>query len=205
MTISFVTFVAWCRLHVSNICLMISKRYIYPWIISPTYSLGGVSCLSALFPGARLLALSSSVLLVSTISVSSVEITCCCLRGFFLGEAPGRRSPGWEDKARVEAWEERDGAGAVEGAMGTAKKRTHKYIVISLFSHIPPYIYAFSRRFYPKRLTIPDFIPEATSGYTFLVSMCVPWELNPQPFCAANAMLYHWATGTYAFILSVST
>ncbi len=173
MTISFVTFVAWCRLHLSNICLMISKRYIYPWIISPTYSLGGVSCLSALFPGARLLALSSSVLLVSTISVSSVEITCCCLRGFFLGEAPGRRSPGWEDKARVEAWEERDGAGAVEGAMGTAKKRMHKYIVISLFSCIPPYIYIypFSRHFYPKRLTVH-------SGYTFLVSMCVPWEFN---------------------------
>ncbi len=20
------------------------------------------------------------------------------------------------------------------------------------------------------------------SGYTFIVSMCVPWELNPQPF-----------------------
>ncbi len=34
------------------------------------------------------------------------------------------------------------------------------------------YIYAFSRRFYSKRLT----------GYTFFVSMCVPWELNPQPF-----------------------
>ncbi len=40
------------------------------------------------------------------------------------------------------------------------------------------YIYAFSRRFYPKRLTVH-------SGYTlllFFVSMCVPWELNPQPF-----------------------
>ncbi len=35
------------------------------------------------------------------------------------------------------------------------------------------YIYAFSRRFYPKRLTLH-------SGYTFFVSMCVPWELNPQ-------------------------
>ncbi len=31
------------------------------------------------------------------------------------------------------------------------------------------------RRFYPKRLTVH-------SGYTFcLVSMCVPWESNPQP------------------------
>ncbi len=36
------------------------------------------------------------------------------------------------------------------------------------------YIYAFSRRFYPKQLTVH-------SGYTFFVSMCVPWELNPQP------------------------
>ncbi len=36
------------------------------------------------------------------------------------------------------------------------------------------YMYAFSRRFYPKRLTVH-------SGYTFFVSMCVPWELNPQP------------------------
>ncbi len=37
------------------------------------------------------------------------------------------------------------------------------------------YIYAFSRCFYPKRLTVH-------SGYTCFVSMCVPWELNPQPF-----------------------
>ncbi len=36
------------------------------------------------------------------------------------------------------------------------------------------YIYAFSRQFYPKRLTVH-------SGYTFL-SVCVPLELNPQPF-----------------------
>ncbi len=36
------------------------------------------------------------------------------------------------------------------------------------------YIYAFSRRFYPKRHTVH-------SGYTFFVSMCVPWESNPQP------------------------
>ncbi len=37
------------------------------------------------------------------------------------------------------------------------------------------YIYAFSRRFYPKRLTV-------LSGYSFLISICVPWESNPQPF-----------------------
>ncbi len=35
------------------------------------------------------------------------------------------------------------------------------------------YIYAFSRRFYPKLWN---------SGYTFFISMCVTWELNPQPF-----------------------
>ncbi len=38
------------------------------------------------------------------------------------------------------------------------------------------YFLKFSRRFYPKRLTVH-------SGYTFcFISMCVPWELNPQPF-----------------------
>ncbi len=49
-------------------------------------------------------------------------------------------------------------------------------------SHLPlNYIYyyftfhAFSRRFYPKRLTI------AFRLYIF-ISMCVPWESNPQPF-----------------------
>ncbi len=47
------------------------------------------------------------------------------------------------------------------------------YIEESLF-FIVESIYAFSRRFYPKRLTVH-------SGYTFIVSMCVPWELNPQP------------------------
>ncbi len=35
--------------------------------------------------------------------------------------------------------------------------------------------YAFSRRFYPKLLTV-------NAGYTFFISMCVRWELNPQPF-----------------------
>ncbi len=37
------------------------------------------------------------------------------------------------------------------------------------------YIYAFNRRLYPKRLTM-------LLGYTFFISMSVPWELNPQPF-----------------------
>ncbi len=51
------------------------------------------------------------------------------------------------------------------------------------------YIYAFSRRFYPKRHTVH-------SGYTFFVSMCVSWELNPQPFALLTQCFNHWATGT---------
>ncbi len=42
-------------------------------------------------------------------------------------------------------------------------------------THTHTYIYAFSRRFYPKRLTI------AFRLYIF-ISTCVPWESNPQPF-----------------------
>ncbi len=33
-----------------------------------------------------------------------------------------------------------------------------------------------------------------------LVIMCVPWELNPQPF-VLNVMLYHWATGTLLLLI----
>ncbi len=40
-------------------------------------------------------------------------------------------------------------------------------------------IYAFSRHFYPKRFTV-------YSGYTFFISMCVPWELKPKTFCTGN-------------------
>ncbi len=47
------------------------------------------------------------------------------------------------------------------------------------------YIYAFGRRFYPKRLTVH-------SGYTFFFfffSTCVSWESNPQPLrCQHNAL-----------------
>ncbi len=41
------------------------------------------------------------------------------------------------------------------------------------------YIYAFIRHFYPKRRTVH-------SGYTFFISMCVPLELNPQPFALST-------------------
>ncbi len=50
--------------------------------------------------------------------------------------------------------------------------------------------YAFSRRFYPKR-------PTVHSGYTFsFVSTHVFPGNRTHNLCAANAMLYHWATGT---------
>ncbi len=48
------------------------------------------------------------------------------------------------------------------------------------------YFYAFSRRFYPKQLT----------GYTYFHQYVCSLGIEPTTFCAANAMLYHWATGT---------
>ncbi len=61
-------------------------------------------------------------------------------------------------------------------------------IVDRASDHLFIYIYAFSRRFYLKRI----------SGYTCFVSMC-SLGIEPTTFCAANAMLYHWATGTHTF------
>ncbi len=51
------------------------------------------------------------------------------------------------------------------------------------------YIYAFTRHFYPKRLTMH-------SGYTFVLSVCVFPGNRTHNLCAANTMLYHWATET---------
>ncbi len=53
------------------------------------------------------------------------------------------------------------------------------------------YIYAFSRRFYPKRLCRYIY-----SGYTFCFCQYVFPENQTHNLCAANVMLYHWATGT---------
>ncbi len=50
------------------------------------------------------------------------------------------------------------------------------------------YIYAFSRRFYPKRLTVH-------LGYTFFLSVHVLPGNRAHNLCAANAMLYHRNTG----------
>lgn len=82
------------------------------------YSLGGDLRFSAFTR--RLLAadFSSSVLFVSIISPSSVEITCCCFRGFFLGEAPGGRSLGGMD--RLLASKARDGDTVLVARGGTA-------------------------------------------------------------------------------------
>ncbi len=83
----------------------------------------------------------------------------------------------------------------------------HQCILLHFFSpglsfvvlfHI--YIYAFSTHFYPKQRTVH-------SGYTFsyqYVCSTTYW-IEPTTCCAANAMLYHWATGTlfiFSFIVS---
>ncbi len=49
------------------------------------------------------------------------------------------------------------------------------------------YINAFSRRFYPKQYI---------QAIHCFVSMCVSWELNPQPFVLLTQCSNHWATAT---------
>ncbi len=56
------------------------------------------------------------------------------------------------------------------------------WLVINIFQYI--FNFVFSRRFYPKRLS-------AFRLYIFL-SVC-SLGIEPTTFCAANAMLYHWA------------
>ncbi len=64
-----------------------------------------------------------------------------------------------------------------------------------MLTHI--YIYIFSRHFYPKRLTI------AFRLYIFNQHLC-SLGIEPTTFCAANAMLYHWAThSTYSIQLII--
>ncbi len=57
------------------------------------------------------------------------------------------------------------------------------------------YIYVFSRRFYPKRLTI------AFRLHIFCQYMC-SLEIEPTTFCTADTMLYHWATQERMLYLS---
>ncbi len=94
------------------------------------------------------------------------------------------------DLPEVCLWASADAAGPPEGSRGSS----HTQHTCSIYI----YIYAFSRRFYPKRLTVH-------SGYTFVLWVCVfpgNWTHN---LCRANAMLYHWATGTrtFTFLLQV--
>lgn len=95
-------------------------------VVLPIYSLGGDFRFSAFTN--RLLAVdfSSSVLFVSIISPSSVEITCCCFRGFFLGEAPGGRSLVGMD--RLLASRARDGDTVLVARGGTAVGVEHTSI-----------------------------------------------------------------------------
>ncbi len=60
------------------------------------------------------------------------------------------------------------------------------------YIYIYIYIYAFSRRFYPKRLTI------AFKLYIFHWYVC-SLGIGPTTFCASDAMLYHWATQEHTY------
>ncbi len=51
------------------------------------------------------------------------------------------------------------------------------------------YIYAFSRRFYPKRLTVH-------SGYTFFCQYVCSLGIEPTTFALLTQSSNHWATGT---------
>ncbi len=55
------------------------------------------------------------------------------------------------------------------------------------------YIYAFNGRIYPKLLTIASML------YIFHQYVC-SLGIEPTSFCAANAMLYHWATQEYKWM-----
>ncbi len=70
------------------------------------------------------------------------------------------------------------------------RERTHMESQMRVRLSLNVYIYAFSGRFYPKRLII-------YSGYNFFFYRYVcSLGIEPMNFCAANAMLYLWATGT---------
>ncbi len=76
-----------------------------------------------------------------------------------------RQADGWIDREKDREKDETYTDRQIDSDFATAQITTDINI----------YIYAFSRRFYPKRLTI------AFRLYIF-ISMCVPWESNPQPF-----------------------
>ncbi len=84
--------------------------------------------------------------------------------------------PGILDKGEMSAGKGDEASGALHrrGQKNTKRGKQKGSLHVA---YIYIYIYAFCRRFYPKRLTVH-------SGYTFFfVSTCVPWESNPQPLC----------------------
>ncbi|KAF7254261.1 Gene product J, partial [Varanus komodoensis] len=89
---------------------------------SPIYSLGGDFRFSAFISKLLVVDFSSSVLLVSIISPSSVEMTCCCFRGFFLGEAPGGKSLGGTERLLASNVSDGETVFVVRG--GTAEKES---------------------------------------------------------------------------------
>lgn len=90
----------------------------------PIYSLGGDLRFSAFTSKLLAVDFSSSVLFVSIMSPSSVEMTCCCLRGFFLGEAPGGKSLGGIE--RLLASNAKDGETVLVVNGGTAGRRERR-------------------------------------------------------------------------------
>ncbi len=66
----------------------------------------------------------------------------------------------------------------------------HKiYAVFIYMQYIYIYVYAFSRRFYPKRLTV-------YSGYTFFCQYVCSLGIEPTTFALLTQCSNHWATGT---------
>ncbi len=61
----------------------------------------------------------------------------------------------------------------LKNAFGHSVGPNPKTYLLSSKGCLVIYIYEFSRRFYPKRIQ---------AIYIYFISMCVPWELNPQPF-----------------------
>ncbi len=108
-------------------------------------------------------------------------------RGVCVGVWSSRCSPFRSISSRSSQQDARCGLGSVtvpsdfKFRMHTGNKQGGRWLMVSLLFLII-YIYAFSRRFYPKRLTVH-------SGYTHFVSMCVYLGIEPTTLCAANAML----------------
>ncbi|KFQ14188.1 hypothetical protein N330_06078, partial [Leptosomus discolor] len=65
-------------------------------------------------------------------SPSSVEMMCCCLRGFFLGEAPGGKSLGGIERLLASNAKDGDTVLVVKG--GTAERKENTGRIMSIGS-----------------------------------------------------------------------